>query len=1121
MQLTDGGPTGGHGLDLLSPAEVLGVLSRTLASPEFLSSPRMGAFLKFLVEERLAGRERSLKELNIAMSVFGKNSSFDPGSNAIVRVEAGRLRRLLADFSRGSGIDERHFLEIPKGTYVPFLRRASTPGRLHSSLSCAPQLPGRHHVTVIACRLPRSISNKSIDSGRIHDDFLVFRRIFTRVTEKFGGKVAEEAGDRFVGYFGWPRSLENAAYLAVAAARELVLGEIEPAKDDSVAGLEQTPADVAIKVGVATGWAISGARNTDSATSVPSLLGDVLDDATAISYCASAGGVFLSEATYRILRHYCRVDSPCNCLALGESVWRLGELGIPFDPNEDVPLVGRRHELDLLFGRWSRVEAKEGQIVVVSGEPGIGKSRLINDLWASIRQNGGQRMLLRALPLYSRSALSPVRDVISELAGIMRADGGEQINAKLLSLATTVGESEAPGIALLGSLFGLMLPDALQDMPASRRKETTFAMLVRLIFTAAHKAPLLLVVEDVHWLDPSTTELIHLIARSLQAQPIMLAVTSRPGDDQWRSLPRATVLELAPLGKADVEQMIDEVAGSEKLSAEQRKLVIEKTEGIPLFVEEFAKTLCDTPEFGGPLPERLIDLLMARLDRLGDKIFVAQVAAAIGREFRSDVLATVAELPEDALGESMRTLVEEGVILPGGEGGTGTGCFRHILFRDAAYESMLLEQRRPIHERIARLLAGQTGFERRAEIIADHLVKAGLTEESAPWWLEAGKRAAKDFANEEAISHFRAGLAALKGPALTAASKRHRLELLTELGVVLRITEGYGAPELLPIYEEAKTLCAQIHSPDQEGATFAGLWAYFCARGDWVESRTIAAEVAQRAKEARHRGLLLEARRLFGTSALFQGRLSEAILWYDKVLRRYDLVRYKPSYGYDTGAAAAVYSAWALFLQGDEKAALMRADLAWSIALSQKHAPTQAIVLGWRSVLDILRSGTKEGREHGALLRELSEKHGFNNWSPLAQLVLAWSETMTGLRPFDYVAMSQSITEFCVGWGGFLSPFLWMTVSQCCEVGNRNDLALRALIQAEEFVKCHSEHIWDAEILRRRGELVLKGDSADRKTLAAGYFSQAVALAVSQGSAIFEQRAQTSLANLKSPSGRV
>lgn len=317
---------------------MLGVLSRTLASLEFLSSPRMGAFLKFLVEEWLAGRERSLKELNIAMSVFGKDSSFDPGSNAIVRVEAGRLRRLLADFSRGSGIDERHFLEIPKGTYVPYLRRAPTPERLPSGSSCAPQLAGRHHVTVIACRIPGRISNKSIDSGRVHDDFLVFRRIFTRITEKFGGKVAEEAGDRFFGYFGWPRSLENAAYLAVAAARELVLGEIEPARDDSVAGIEQIPADVAIKVGVATGWAISGARNADSVTPVPALLGDVLADATAISYCASAGSVFLSEATYRILRHYCRVDSPCNCLALDESVWRLEELGIPFEPNEDAPL---------------------------------------------------------------------------------------------------------------------------------------------------------------------------------------------------------------------------------------------------------------------------------------------------------------------------------------------------------------------------------------------------------------------------------------------------------------------------------------------------------------------------------------------------------------------------------------------------------------------------------------------------------------------------------------------------------------------------------------------------------------------------------------------------------------
>ncbi|MDC7788576.1 AAA family ATPase [Rhodoplanes sp. TEM] len=1089
------------------PEEVGAVLSRTIASPEFVASPRMATLLAFLVGEWLAGREKSIKEYGIALSVFGKDASFDPSSNAVVRVEAGRLRRLLAEYARGSGAGQPAVLHIPKGCYVPRLVHPSHGGTTRCEPAPAATSPCRHHVTVVSCGLCSDDGSGPGDS--IHEAFPAFREHCARITEAFGGRLAEEGADRFVAFFGWPQSLEHAAHRGVMAAMEIVTA------------LNDHPvlSGAAARAGVATGWAVSGSIGGSPNRVAPALLGDVVGMATTIFSHAPPRGVLVSDATRRLTPRICQTETAAMQLASGGTAWRVtavSPLGDVLPHIGASPLIGRQHELGLLRGRWSRVVAREGQVAVVTGEPGIGKSRLVQELWATIESQAAERWLLRALPTDRGCSFAPIRKRVAEAASIGKDDDTPAILDKLAALLRRADETDALAQPLLESLFGLPEDGRLADLPARQRKDLTLALLVRLTLGAARRGPLLLVVEDAHWLDPSTREFVHLLARTIATAPVFLVVTTRPEAEACiRRLPRATVLELAPLGNSDAEHLIDEIVGPGAITPDCRGSIVEKAEGIPLFIEELARTVVapGTPPDG--VPGSLIDLFMARLDRLGDNRLLAQMASVIGRDFQGDFLAALLDVPSATFATAIRQLIEDEILLPVVDDCNGFLCFRHILLRDAAYESILPQQRRAFHERIARALSTRTRFavDRRPEFIASHFDKADRPHESAPLWFEAGQAAMRVFANEEAQHHLEAGLKALDRIPAAERPKRLEADILTALGVVIRITKGYGASGLYPLYKRARTLCREFGTREQEAAAFAGCWTYLAGRGKWEEATDLARNCANNAARARNANLLLEARRMIGTSALYQGRLVTARAWLDKVLLRYDIRRYKPSHGYDAGVAAAAYSAWALWLQGDETAATAAASRALTTAAAQNHAPSQAMALGWHVILDILRGAIDSAAEHGGQLRKLSDEHGFAHWRPLGDFGVAWHALLRLGDRAALATMSSAIDDFRRLWGGFLSPILWITMAQG-HLGGDHERGLAAIDAAWSFSASQSEHLWDAEILRVSGEFAL-AEATPNYDSAIRHFRQAISVARAQDAVALERRAAARLAEVE------
>jgi hypothetical protein len=310
-------------------------------------------------------------------------------------------------------------------------------------------------------------------------------------------------------------------------------------------------------------------------------------------------------------------------------------------------------------------------------------------------------------------------------------------------------------------------------------------------------------------------------------------------------------------------------------------------------------------------------------------------------------------------------------------------------------------------------------------------------------------------------------------------------------------------------------LCREYGTPEQAAAAFVGCWTYLAGRGEWDEATSLAAHCARQAAQARNANLLLEARRMIGTSALYQGRPATARHWFDKVLARHDPERYKPSHGYDAGVAAAAYSAWTLWLQGDDEGATGRAERALAIARRQNHAPSRAMALGWYLVLDTLREDIAGAAAHGRRLLELSRDHGFAHWRPMAEFAIAWSKIARREDPAaELVRMNAAIEDFRRLWGGFLSPFLWMTKAKC-HLGGDHELGLRALDEARAFAAAQSEHLWNAEVLRLSGEFMLAMPHPDRDA-AARFFRQAIAVAGAQAVVAFERRAEIRLANLES-----
>ena len=684
----------------------------------------------------------------------------------------------------------------------------------------------RRQVTVMFSDLVGSTAlSARMDPEDLREVISAYQKCVAETVGRFGGFVAKFMGDGVLIYFGYPQAHEDDAERAVRAGLELV----------AAVGALKTHAPLQTRVGIATGLVVVGDLIGSGASQEQAIAGETPNLAARLQCIAEPNSVVIAESTRRLVGDLFELEDLGSQELKGITgavrVWaalRAASVESRFDALHAsglTQLVGRDEELELLLRRWSKAKSGEGQVVLLSGEPGIGKSRLTAALLERLAGEPHTRLRYFCSPQHIDSTLYPVISQLERAAGFAHDDA---VQAKLDKLDALLAQSFTPrqDAALLSDM--LSLPNdgrypTLELTPQQRRQKTLDALIAQLE-ALSRSNPVLLIFEDAHWIDPTSVEVLSRVADRIRTLSMLLIVTYRPEfDAPWIGRPHVTTLTLNRLGEREIAQLIDRLLGNKPLPESIRHDIIERTDGVPLFVEEMTKAVLEAAGEGAieravgavpspsvAVPASLHASLMARLDRLGSAKEVAQVGAVIGREFSHPLLAAVAGKPELELQSALDRVIEAGMLFRQGAPPDATYLFKHALVQDAAYGALLRERRRALHARIADAIEESFAdiAENQPELLAKHCAEAGLDGRAAKYWRTAGEKAVRRASNREAIGHFRQALVLNEKQAPDVDRSLTELAILSQLGPALMSVQGWSAPEVGTAFERGRVFGA-------------------------------------------------------------------------------------------------------------------------------------------------------------------------------------------------------------------------------------------------------------------------------------------------------------------------
>ena len=758
----------------------------------------------------------------------------------------------------------------------------------------------RRQVTVMFADLVGSTAlSAHMDPEDLREVIAAYRKCAAETVRHLGGFVSQYLGDGVLVFFGYPQAHEDDAERAVRAGLQLVA---------AVAGL-RTRASLQTRVGIATGLVVVGEIADAGGPQERGIIGQTPNLAARLQSSAEPNQVIIAESTRRLLGNLFELEDlgtkDLKGIAGPVRVWaalRPSSAASHFEALHGTTLtdlVGREEELELLLRRWSKAKTGEGQVVLLSGEPGIGKSRLTAALLEAIAPEPHTRLRNFCSPQHTDSALYPTIGQIERAAGFSRDDSWQ---AKLDKLDALLAQSStsARDAALVAEM--LSLPNdgrypVLELAPQQRRQQTLEALVLQ-VATLSRQNPVLMVFEDVQWTDPTTLELFGLIVERIPTLHVLLIMTFRPEfEPPWIGRPYVTALTINRLGQREVSAMIDRVVGNKSLVESVREDIIERTDGIPLFVEEITKAVLEAesqraaehaiaviPPPALEVPASLHASLMARLDRLGPAKEVAQIGAAIGREFSRALLAAVVRKPEEELNSALDRLLAAGLVFRQGVPPDTSYLFKHALVQDAAHGTLLREPRRALHARIAETLESQFAdiVERQPELLARHCTEAGLIEKAAHLWGKAGQRSLDKSALLEAVEHITRALDQIEDLPATPALRREQIKLQVALLTPLIHVKGYAAPETKAAAERARLLIEQAEAlgepPEDPLLLFSVLYSFWVARfvafnGDVM--RDLAAQFLALAEKQGAAVPLMVGHRIMGISLLHTGDIEK------------------------------------------------------------------------------------------------------------------------------------------------------------------------------------------------------------------------------------------------------
>jgi class 3 adenylate cyclase/tetratricopeptide (TPR) repeat protein len=859
-----------------------------------------------------------------------------------------------------------------------------------------------------------------LDPEDLRDVMRAYQAACAEVIGRFEGHVAKYLGDGVLAYFGWPRAHEDDAERAVRAGLALA---------EAVGGLAAQPeARLQARVGIATGHVVVGDIVGEGASREEAVVGDVPNLAARLQALAEPGTVVIGHATRRLLGGLFQLEDlgPQRLKGFTEplAAWRIsGESPAEgrFEARHTAgltPLVGRKEEIALLLRRWEQAREGEGQVVLLSGEPGIGKSRIVRELHARLEDEPHVRLLYQCSPHHATSPLHPLIEQLERAAGFARDDPPAARLDKLEALLARATERLEEAVPLIAAVLGVPVAErhALPEVTPQRQKQRTLEVLVDQLEGLAAAQPVLVTYEDVHWIDPTTQELLGLAIERIRRLQVLAIITFRPDFmPPWSSQPHVSTLALTRLGRRESSAMVDRVVGHKALPAEVSAQIVAKTDGVPLFVEELTKAVLESGvlkdtgegyELSGPLPPLAIpstlhDSLLARLDRLAPVKEVAQIGAAIGRKFSHALLAAVSPLPPADLSAALDQLLQSELIFRRGAPPEVTYFFKHALVQDAAYESLLKSKRRQLHARIARRLEGRFPgvAEAQPEVLAHHLTEAGLWEPAITSWDTAGRRAVARFANREAIGHFTRALELLEALPEGEARERQELRLRVALTVPLIAVHGFGSPEVEGCASRAKELSDRLGDAEHRFAVARALWNSSLMRRPVPGTLALSAELLQLAQAADDPAQLAVAHRSRGYSLYIAGRFDPAR---DHLVRGIELAdvvdaadRFRV-YGEHPAMVCRAYAGEVMAIAGEVDLGAAMADEAVAVARRSANPHSVTWALAVAAKVRVFRREAEAVRARAEEAIGLAREHCLPQWLGLATSMRGWALAEAG-----------------------------------------------------------------------------------------------------------------------------
>ena len=998
-------------------------------------------------------------------------------------------------------------------------RGATRPAPVTPRAAAPPPDAERRNLSVLYCNLVGASEMVArLGPEEMREIIRIFHRSCLRWVAQYDGWLANFVGDGMLVYFGWPRAHEDDAERAVRAGLALMADVAE----------SRTPSGEAMqaRAGVGTGVVVVGNLVHEGPAQEQSAVGETPNLAARLQWLGAPGQVVIDDATRRLLAgtfEFEHLGTPAMKGIRGPvDVYVVrGERASSsrFDSRSGaalLPMVGRDHKLALLLERWKRTEEGQGTAVMVVGEAGIGKSRIARALSDALQGRPLYRVRYQCSPFSSDSPLWPVMVQVQAAAGLDVHDSDATALDKLEAMQGIDPQALLWLAAMMGydgsGRYGRL------DMAPQEQRSRTLDMLVQWVLRLAMQQPVLLIVEDAHWIDPSTLEYVLRCLDQIATARVMVLLTCRP--ETPPSLDRHPLVQrltLDRLGRSAVEAIIARVGG-EKLSASTIASIISQTDGVPLFVEEMTKAAVDTGD--KTLPASLQGSLMARLDRIPQGKEVAQIAACLGREFDHELLAAVAQRPDHELAQALDRLTAAELLFQRGVRPDAKYMFKHALVQEAAYASLLQSRRQQLHSRILDVLVAQRPMSA-PELRAQHATKAHRNDEAIACWEEAGSVSLAKSAHEEASHYFGYALELVKREGLDSPSRERELQLLCRIGGAQLAAHGYGAPGTLRTFEQARNLLTDSHGLLLRAQALHGLWAALSARGETTTALSLGKGLLDDVGRQPHPAAELVALRMLGSTELAMGYLTDAREHLRRAATLHDLDQrqhFALELGVEpaAGVASRGFLARAEFLLGDARQARRAIRDALAAGTTGASLHTQACARHHAALLYALsRDASRAENEAGQLL-EMAQRHRLRMWEAYARADLASAVLERGGFSEAVEGYERSLAQLVAAGAHLVVPLFGAGLARALAGCGRVHEALRVV---DRSITGIGTLRWcEPELWRVRGELCLAEPSLARR--AAKCFDRALATARSQGGRAWELRAALSLARLWSTQGR-